>query len=68
MGYALYYESMLPTVLAARDKWLKPGGLMLPDRCRVLVAGIEDEEYKSVRVTLIHLHNDMYMYVYTCRQ
>jgi hypothetical protein len=50
MGYALYYESMLPTVLQARDKWLKPGGLILPDRCKVLVAGIEDEEYKQARV------------------
>ena len=48
MGYALYYESMLPTVLKARDKWLKPGGIVLPDRCRVFVAGIEDEEYKQV--------------------
>lgn len=49
MGYALYYESMLPTVLKARDTWLKEGGLILPDQCRVLVAGIEDEEYKQVR-------------------
>ena len=48
MGYALYYESMLPTVLKARDTWLKPGGLILPDRCTVVVAGIEDEEYKQV--------------------
>jgi hypothetical protein len=32
MGYCLFYESMLDTVLYARDKWLKPGGLMFPDR------------------------------------
>ena len=25
MGYFLLYESMLDTVLYARDKWLKPG-------------------------------------------
>ena len=32
MGYCLFYESMLDTVLYARDKWLNPGGLMFPDR------------------------------------
>jgi protein arginine N-methyltransferase 1 len=26
MGYFLIYESMLDTVLYARDKWLKPDG------------------------------------------
>merc|ERR1712038_1966339 len=27
MGYCLFYESMLNTVIFARDKWLAPGGL-----------------------------------------
>lgn len=31
MGYCLLYESMLSSVLFARDKWLKPGGAILPD-------------------------------------
>ncbi|CAN0863010.1 Probable protein arginine N-methyltransferase 3 [Linum grandiflorum] len=31
MGYCLLYESMLGSVLFARDKWLKPGGAILPD-------------------------------------
>ena len=31
MGYCLLYESMLTSVLYARDKWLKPGGAILPD-------------------------------------
>lgn len=35
MGYFLIYESMFQSVIAARDKWLKPGGLMLPERCVV---------------------------------
>ena len=30
MGYALLYESMLPTVLYARDKYLAQGGTVLP--------------------------------------
>ena len=43
MGYALLYESMLDTVLVARDKFMKPGGSMcvishLP-LCFVVVLG-----------------------------
>ena len=28
MGYFLFYESMLDTVIFARDKWLADGGLV----------------------------------------
>jgi hypothetical protein len=41
MGYSLFYESMLDTVLYARDKWLKPDGLMFPDRATLYVCAIE---------------------------
>lgn len=37
------YESMLDSVLFARDKYLKKGGKMLPDRAILYVAAIEDE-------------------------
>ena len=50
MGYFLLYESMLDTVLYARDKWLSPGGLILPDRCTMYVCGIEDAEYRSAKL------------------
>eukprot|EP00271_Cylindrocystis_brebissonii_P015911 TRINITY_DN3898_c0_g1_i1.p1 TRINITY_DN3898_c0_g1~~TRINITY_DN3898_c0_g1_i1.p1 ORF type:complete len:980 (+),score=246.88 TRINITY_DN3898_c0_g1_i1:92-2941(+) len=39
MGYCLLYESMLGSVLHARDKWLKPGGALLPDIAQMYVAG-----------------------------
>ncbi|KAE8713842.1 putative protein arginine N-methyltransferase 3 [Hibiscus syriacus] len=39
MGYCLLYESMLSSVLFARDRWLKPGGAMLPDTATIFVAG-----------------------------
>jgi hypothetical protein len=32
MGYFLFYESMLDTVIYARDKWLADDGIMLPDK------------------------------------
>jgi protein arginine N-methyltransferase 1 len=47
MGYFLLYESMLDSVLWARDKYLnKKGGKMLPDRAQIYIAALEDEQYK----------------------
>jgi protein arginine N-methyltransferase 6 len=40
MGYALLYESMLSSVINARDRWLKPGGLMLPSYATLYMAPI----------------------------
>ncbi|MDR3546674.1 MAG: hypothetical protein P4M11_00100 [Candidatus Pacebacteria bacterium] len=45
MGYFLLYESMLDTVLYARDKYLKPDGIMLPDHVSLYLAAIEDAQY-----------------------
>lgn len=50
MGYCLFYESMLDTVLYARDKWLAPGGLLFPDRCSLFVTAIEDRQYKDEKI------------------
>lgn len=50
MGYFLFYESMLDTVLYARDKWLKKGGLMFPDRASLYLCGIEDAQYKADKI------------------
>ncbi|KAG0295433.1 type I protein arginine N-methyltransferase Rmt1 [Dissophora globulifera] len=50
MGYFLLYESMLDTVLVARDKYLAPGGLIFPDKATMYVAGIEDGDYKEEKI------------------
>jgi protein arginine N-methyltransferase 1 len=50
MGYFLLYESMLDTVLYARDKYLAPGGLLFPDKATLLVTGIEDGEYREEKI------------------
>ncbi|XP_068098753.1 protein arginine N-methyltransferase 6 [Hyperolius riggenbachi] len=42
MGYGLMYESMLSSVLYARDKWLKPGGLIFPSTADLFIAPIND--------------------------
>merc|ERR1712136_467392 len=50
MGYCLFYESMLDTVLYARDKWLAPTGLMFPDKAALYVCAIEDRQYKDNKI------------------
>lgn len=50
MGYFLLYESMLDTVLWARDRYLKKGGLIFPDKATIFMAGIEDGEYKDEKI------------------
>jgi len=51
MGYFLLYESMLDTVLYARDKYLnKENGLIFPDKATIFVAGIEDGDYKDEKI------------------
>merc|ERR1712179_777116 len=50
MGYALLYESMLDTVLYARDKWLVEDGVLFPDRATLYITAIEDFEYKEDKI------------------
>merc|ERR1712108_43982 len=63
MGYCLFYESMLDTVLYARDKWLAPNGLMFPDRATLYVCGIEDRQYKDDK---IHWWDEVYGFDMSC--
>nr|AID68558.1 arginine methyltransferase [Artemia sinica] len=50
MGYCLFYESMLDTVLYARDKWLKEGGMLFPDKACLYLTAIEDRQYKDDKI------------------
>ncbi|XP_077400407.1 protein arginine N-methyltransferase 8-B isoform X2 [Vanacampus margaritifer] len=63
MGYCLFYESMLNTVIFARDKWLKPGGLMFPDQASLYVVAIEDRQYKDFK---IHWWENVYGFDMSC--
>eukprot|EP01110_Echinostelium_bisporum_P011181 TRINITY_DN4901_c0_g1_i1.p1 TRINITY_DN4901_c0_g1~~TRINITY_DN4901_c0_g1_i1.p1 ORF type:complete len:341 (-),score=123.97 TRINITY_DN4901_c0_g1_i1:26-1048(-) len=51
MGYLLLYESMLDTVIWARDKWLVPGGLIFPDKATLYLTAIEDGDYKNEKIS-----------------
>ncbi|WOO85876.1 Protein arginine N-methyltransferase 1 [Vanrija pseudolonga] len=63
MGYFLLYESMLDTVLLARDKYLAPGGLLFPDTATIYLAAIEDQDYKEEK---INFWDDVYGFDYSC--
>ncbi|APA15560.1 hypothetical protein SS1G_13519 [Sclerotinia sclerotiorum 1980 UF-70] len=45
MGYCLLYEAMLDSVIWARDKYLKPDGLMVPSHMNMWVAPVADPDY-----------------------
>lgn len=63
MGYFLLFEGMLDSVLAARDKYLAPGGMVLPNRCTIELCAIADtERYDS----LVGFWSDVYGYKMTC--
>jgi protein arginine N-methyltransferase 1 len=63
MGYFLLYESMLDTVLYARDKWLVEGGLIFPDKATLYICGIEDAAYKEEK---IDFWDDVYGFKFGC--
>jgi protein arginine N-methyltransferase 1 len=50
MGYFLLYESMLDTVIFARDKWLVKDGIVFPDKAVMYLAAIEDGQVKRDRI------------------
>jgi len=48
---------MLDSVLCARDKWLKPGGHVYPDKCTLHLVALADADTYQRRVTF---WNDVY--------
>jgi len=45
MGFYLLHESMLGSVITAREKWLKDDGLLLPSSANLWAAVLEGEEF-----------------------
>eukprot|EP01129_Flabellula_baltica_P006043 TRINITY_DN222_c0_g3_i1.p1 TRINITY_DN222_c0_g3~~TRINITY_DN222_c0_g3_i1.p1 ORF type:complete len:342 (-),score=75.98 TRINITY_DN222_c0_g3_i1:28-1053(-) len=63
MGYFLFYESMLSSVIVARNKFLKEGGLIFPDKANLFVSMIEDSAYKREK---IEFWDNVYGFDYSC--
>lgn len=51
MGYFLLYESMLDSVITVRDKYLKKGGTVFPNKALVYVSAIEDDVFYQKKVS-----------------
>jgi protein arginine N-methyltransferase 3 len=49
-GYALLYESMLDSVLYARDHFMQPGGLMAPSQTTMKLVGITGDRLWKERI------------------
>lgn len=51
MGYCLFYEAMFDSVIYARDRFLKSGGIMIPDRAEFFVAAAlcVDDSFEDVQ-------------------
>jgi len=47
MGYCLLFESMLPSVLSARDRFMDPRGTMFPNRCGLFIEAWSDRVVSS---------------------
>ncbi|SPO00487.1 related to protein arginine N-methyltransferase 3 [Cephalotrichum gorgonifer] len=51
MGYCLLYEAMLNSVLWARDKYLKPDGILAPSVATIWASPVSDEEYVTENIS-----------------
>ncbi|KAI1411675.1 S-adenosyl-L-methionine-dependent methyltransferase [Hypoxylon sp. FL1857] len=51
MGYCLLFEAMLPSVLYARDRYLKPDGLLVPSHANLWIAPVADPQYVADNVS-----------------
>ncbi|XP_048041389.1 protein arginine N-methyltransferase 3 isoform X2 [Megalobrama amblycephala] len=63
MGYFLLFESMLDSVLYARDRYLAEDGLVYPDRCNICLAAVGDTQKHSDRIAF---WDDVYGFKMMC--
>jgi len=54
MGYCLLFEAMLDSVVWARDRYLRPDGLMVPSHCTLRISPITDQDYIADSVDFWH--------------
>jgi len=51
MGYGLLYESMLYSVIYARDRWLNEDGHVFPDRTTMNILAISDSHFQKKKIS-----------------
>ncbi|XP_078405641.1 protein arginine N-methyltransferase 3 isoform X2 [Cetorhinus maximus] len=63
MGYFLLFESMLDSVIHARDKYLMEGGAVYPDICTISLIAVGDRKKHDERVAF---WEDVYGFKMSC--
>ncbi|XP_013777442.1 protein arginine N-methyltransferase 3-like [Limulus polyphemus] len=63
MGYFLFFEGMIDTVLYARDKYLIKGGTLLPNRCTISLIALSDEDLYQ---RYVRFWTDVYDFKMSC--
>ncbi|KAL2089070.1 hypothetical protein ACEWY4_015969 [Coilia grayii] len=63
MGYFLLFESMLDSVLYARDMYLAEGGSVYPDVCNISLAAVGDTQKHGERIAF---WDDVYGFQMAC--
>uniref|UniRef100_A0A672QWK1 type I protein arginine methyltransferase n=1 Tax=Sinocyclocheilus grahami TaxID=75366 RepID=A0A672QWK1_SINGR len=63
MGYFLLFESMLDSVLYARDRYLADNGLVYPDHCNISLAAVGDTQKHCDRIAF---WDDVYGFKMRC--
>ncbi|KAE8348631.1 S-adenosyl-L-methionine-dependent methyltransferase [Aspergillus coremiiformis] len=57
MGYCLLFEAMFDSVIYARDRYLAPGGLMVPSHATLRIAPFADPDFTASHISF---WNDVY--------
>jgi protein arginine N-methyltransferase 3 len=57
MGYGLLFEAMFDSVIYARDRYLAPGGLMVPSHATLRIAPFADPDFIASHISF---WNDVY--------
>ncbi|GAB1863393.1 Protein arginine N-methyltransferase 1 isoform X1 [Camponotus japonicus] len=63
MGYFLLFEGMLDTVIYAREHYLKPDGVILPNRCTISIMGSGDTKRY---IDLVDYWSNVYGFKMSC--
>ena len=54
------YESMLDSVLVARDRFLRPGGLVAPSQCSILLSALDGSGPDGFVTKRLNYWDDVY--------
>lgn len=55
MGYFLLFEGMLDSVIHARNKYLAPDGIILPNACTISMMAVGDSGKRLISLSYIQL-------------